>query len=61
MNKFEKISVSSPEISCDGGTGAMGHPKVYLRIEQEKDSIACPYCSRTYILKPEAKTAKAGH
>lgn len=50
MNKFEKISVSSLEVTCDGGNGSLGHPKVYLHIEPEKGFIACPYCSRTYVL-----------
>lgn len=51
MSKPEKISVLSSEIVCDGGMGALGHPKIYLHIEQEKGYIVCPYCSRTYILK----------
>ncbi len=53
LNKriFEEISVSSPEVVCDGGGAAFGHPRVYLQIEPEKGFITCPYCSRSYILK----------
>ncbi len=58
MSKFEEIFVSSPEVSCDGGSGSLGHPKVYLHIEHEKGSISCPYCSRSYILKQPAKQHK---
>lgn len=54
MNHFEDIYVSSVEVVCDGGSGALGHPKVYLHIEREKGSIMCPYCSRNYILKKTA-------
>jgi uncharacterized Zn-finger protein len=60
-NKFEEIFVSSSEVSCDGGVGASGHPKVYLQIDQEKGSIACPYCSRNYVLKSGRKAIKSNH
>ena len=49
---FEKIEVSSVEVTCDGGGGALGHPKVYLHIDHEDgDKVVCPYCSRTYVLR----------
>lgn len=49
---FETILVDSSQTSCDGGGGALGHPKVYLHIDHDKnDSITCPYCSRVYVLK----------
>jgi uncharacterized Zn-finger protein len=49
---FETIEVYQSEIACDGGGGALGHPKVYLHVDPEAgDSITCPYCSRTYVLK----------
>ena len=39
----------SRHVSCDGGGGELGHPKVYLEIKEE--SITCPYCGKvfTYI------------
>jgi len=55
MAKFEQIPVYSLEVACDGGGGALGHPKVYLKIEPEKGSIACPYCSRTYVLEQSGR------
>ena len=49
---FETIEVTSPEVACDGGGGPLGHPRVYLHIDHDKgDSITCPYCSRTYVMK----------
>ncbi len=49
---FETLEVSQPEVACDGGGGPLGHPKVYLHIDTDQDnSITCPYCSRTYVLK----------
>lgn len=44
----ETIVVDHPVVACDGGGGALGHPRVFLRIEQQQ--IICPYCSRLYIL-----------
>ena len=55
--RFEEISVSTPSVSCDGGGGALGHPKVYLQIEQEKGRIQCPYCSRNYVLSQSPNRA----
>jgi uncharacterized Zn-finger protein len=54
MKSFEVIHVNSLSVSCDGGGGALGHPKVYLHIDQDKGSIICPYCSRTYVLRVDA-------
>jgi uncharacterized Zn-finger protein len=44
----ETITVEKRVVGCDGGGGALGHPLVYLRIEDRQ--VTCPYCSRTYVL-----------
>ena len=41
--------VTSRDVSCDGGEGVWGHPKVYLRIVH--DRVGCPYCSRQFVLR----------
>lgn len=51
MKPFEVIEVNALEVACDGGGGALGHPRVFLHIDQDKGEITCPYCSRTYVLK----------
>ena len=48
----EIIHVDSRTVACDGGDGALGHPRVFLRIADEQ--VMCPYCSRLYILNPGA-------
>ncbi len=54
---FETIEVNQIEVACDGGGGALGHPKVYLHIDHEcGDQVVCPYCSRTYIMKAAPQT-----
>ena len=42
--------VSSPNVVCDGGGGALGHPKIYLDMGKEK-KIVCPYCSKLFVLE----------
>lgn len=49
----EVIHVDSRTVACDGGGGALGHPRVFLRIPQ--DTVMCPYCSRLYVLNPGAE------
>ncbi|HYV89795.1 MAG TPA: zinc-finger domain-containing protein [Candidatus Polarisedimenticolia bacterium] len=35
-------------IGCDGGGGALGHPLVYLTMDNS-GKVDCPYCGRRYI------------
>ena len=48
----EIIHVNTTAVSCDGGNGAYGHPRVYLKILDTQ--IMCPYCSRLFVLEPGA-------
>ena len=41
--------VRSKKVSCDGGGGTLGHPKVYLEMGNENE-IVCPYCSKLFRL-----------
>ena len=54
----EIIHVDDRVVACDGGGGALGHPRVFLRIEDQ--SVLCPYCSRLFLLNEGAGHA-AGH
>jgi len=54
----ETIRVHDRVVACDGGGGALGHPRVFLRIVE--DEVVCPYCSRRYVLEPGAAEA-GGH
>jgi uncharacterized Zn-finger protein len=53
----ETIVSNSREVACDGGDGAYGHPKVYLKILGQE--IMCPYCSRKFVLA--AGVGDSGH
>ena len=59
MEESKIITVETATVSCDGGGGALGHPKVYLKIP-DGGEIVCPYCSKRYVLNPNASHA-AGH
>ena len=48
----ETIHVDEPVAACDGGGGALGHPRVFLRIVDRQ--VMCPYCSRLYLLNEGA-------
>ncbi|MEP7210303.1 MAG: zinc-finger domain-containing protein [Alphaproteobacteria bacterium] len=46
----EVIVVATSKIACDGGGGALGHPKVWYDMG-ESDAVECKYCDRVYVLK----------
>ena len=50
----EVIRVSSSRLACDGasdipGGAALGHPRVYLQID-EHGYVDCGYCDRRFVL-----------
>ena len=50
---FEVITVDTDHVVCDGGGGALGHPKIYLNLGPQ-GRVECPYCSRLYKLREGA-------
>lgn len=54
----EIIEVDHATVSCDGGGGALGHPKVYLSLERG-GVVECPYCDRRFVLRKGAR--RGGH
>lgn len=45
----ETIVVHTKRVSCDGGGGALGHPRVYMEMG-EADFVECGYCDRRFVL-----------
>jgi len=43
------MRVTTPTVCCDGGGGALGHPKVYINLDQP-GSHSCPYCGLRFEL-----------
>ncbi len=52
----EVVEVETELVDCDGGDGALGHPRVWLNMTG-KGAIDCPYCDRRFVLKDGAPAA----
>ena len=46
---------TTPACACDGGGGALGHPRVYLEMGDET-FVECPYCDRRFVLQGRRRT-----
>ncbi len=46
--------VTKRRVSCDGGGGALGHPKVYMDMGRDTQ-VQCKYCDQLFVLDPDAK------
>ena len=44
----ETEEVETTRIACDGGEGALGHPRVWLSIGTD-GFVECPYCDCKYV------------
>ena len=42
--------VTTWKVACDGGEGALGHPRVWLSIPQETGFVECGYCDKRYVI-----------
>jgi len=47
--------VESYRVSCDGGEGGLGHPRVWLQIPSENGWVECPYCDCKLVHKDHQK------
>ncbi|MGY3438496.1 MULTISPECIES: zinc-finger domain-containing protein [unclassified Marinovum] len=50
--------VTKTRIACDGGDGALGHPRVWLQIAPKTGWVECPYCDAKYIHEATAAAAQ---
>jgi uncharacterized Zn-finger protein len=53
MDNPEVVVVTTKKVACDGGGGALGHPKVWYDMS-EADHVECKYCDRVFVLKGSA-------
>jgi NADH dehydrogenase (ubiquinone) Fe-S protein 6 len=54
-NQPETVIVTTTRVSCDGSTdipggAALGHPRVFLEID-EHGYVDCGYCDKRFVLK----------
>lgn len=58
-NKTTDVIIAAQKrVSCDGGGGALGHPKTYLDMGTGTE-VTCKYCGLVYQLDENAKSG--GH
>ena len=50
LREAEIETVHTHRVSCDGGKGANGHPRVFLDMGQA-DEVACKYCGKRFVYK----------
>ncbi len=50
---METIITDMMVVACNGGEGALGHPRVFLNLAPS-GKVECPYCSRLYVNRREA-------
>ncbi|WP_082029483.1 zinc-finger domain-containing protein [Tateyamaria sp. ANG-S1] len=50
----ETKMVHTHRVACDGGEGALGHPRVWLQIPEDIGWVECPYCDCKYVYADEA-------
>ena len=50
----EIIKVHALQVACDGSgevAPALGHPRVFLRMDPEVGFVECGYCDRRFVLE----------
>jgi NADH dehydrogenase (ubiquinone) Fe-S protein 6 len=50
----EIVRTTSTRVACDGSgavPAALGHPRVFLHIEDELGYVECGYCDRRFVLE----------
>ena len=57
-------SFASPplQVACDGSgeiSPALGHPRVFLRIDEELGFVECGYCDRRFVLMGDPADSQA--
>ena len=58
----EVIRVSTLQVACDGSgevSPVLGHPRVYLRIDEDLGYVECGYCDRRFVLEAGPADGKA--
>ena len=43
-------TVTTWKVACDGGQGALGHPRVWLPIPEATGWVECGYCDKRFVI-----------
>jgi uncharacterized Zn-finger protein len=49
----DAIITNKKQVSCSGGAGSLGHPKIYLEFG-DNNRVTCPYCSQEFVLEEDS-------
>ena len=58
----ETIFIDTVQVACDGSgevSPALGHPRVFLRVDPDLGFVECGYCDRRFILAGSAADDRA--
>ena len=50
----EVIRIKTPQVACDGSgeiQPSLGHPRVFLRVDEALGYVECGYCDRRFVLE----------
>ena len=50
--------ITTSRVACDGGEGALGHPRVWLQIAPDTGFVECGYCDKKFIHQDFADKVK---
>lgn len=53
INAKDPVIVTKRRVACDGGGGALGHPKTYLDMGVDTQ-VTCKYCGIVFKLGKDA-------
>ena len=45
--------VETARVACDGGEGALGHPRVWLSIDPKTGWVECGYCDKRFVFSAD--------
>lgn len=48
------------KVACDGGEGALGHPRVWLVIPEDRGWVDCGYCDKRFVHESAAAALGLG-
>lgn len=43
--------VDRAHVACDGGESGLGHPRVYMQIDEAVGFVECRYCDKKFVLR----------
>lgn len=49
--------VDTWRVACDGGEGALGHPRVWLTLDRSTGQATCGYCDKEFLHRTVAEKA----